>query len=246
MERKRCILIAAALLLSLTIMAQDNRAEIYSAYISNRMDEWKKVIDSMQETVQKDNAYILELINYQYGYVGYCLGFKKQKEAAKYLDLAEKNLTVLEKDGYKIPVCDAYRSAFYGFRISFNRFSAPVNGMKSLNHAKRSIENDMENYFGYIQYGNAYFYMPAAFGGSKKVALENYIKARQIMEKEPAETNKNWNYLSLLVTIGQCYTYLDQPDKAESVYEYILSVEPGFLYVRNELYPGLKKIKNEK
>ena len=87
--------------------------------------------------------------------------------------------------------------------------------------------------------GNAYFYMPPAFGGSKKIAFENFNKARNLMEKDLSLTKRNWNYLSLLVTIAQSHTYLREYEKAKAVYENIMKLEPGFLYVKNDLYPEL-------
>jgi tetratricopeptide (TPR) repeat protein len=240
MERKRNKLIPALLLLLLSArIYADNRSEIYSAYISNRMDDWKNVIDRMEAGGTKNNEFLLELINYQYGYIGYCLGVGRHKEARHYLSLAENNVSILEKGGYKIPVLYAYRSAFYGYRISFNKLSAPVNGAKSLSSAKKSIELDSENYFGYVQIGNAYFYMPQAFGGSKKIAFENYNNARKLMEKDRSLTRGNWNYLSLLVTIAQSHTYLKEYEKAKAEYENIMKLEPGFGYVKDELYPDL-------
>lgn len=238
MERKKYLIMALLLIPVVTLLA-DNKSEIYSAYINNRMDQWKTVIDRMQSAGSKSDETLLELVNYQYGYIGYCLGFKKEKEAESYLGLAEKNITLLEKKDYRTSVLNAYRSAFYGFRIALNKLSAPVNGMKSLNHAKKAIETDANNYFGYVQYGNVKFYMPSSFGGSKQEALEHFSKARKLLEADPLQTRGNWNYLSLLVTIGQSYTYLREFDKAKAMYDEILKMEPGFLYVRNDLYPKL-------
>ncbi|HEX2968096.1 MAG TPA: hypothetical protein VHO46_03245 [Bacteroidales bacterium] len=217
----------------------DNKSDIYSAYVSNRMDLWKNVIDRMEMSGSDNNEFILELVNYQYGYIGYCLGFDREKEAQKYLAAAEKNVARLERAGYKIPVLNAYRSAFYAFRISLSKLSAPINGPKSLNHAKKAVELDSRNYFGYIQLGNACFYMPATFGGSKETAFENFSKARKLMESDPSLIKGDWNYLSLLVTIAQSYTYMGEYEKAKAEYENLLKIEPGFVYVKNDLLPKL-------
>jgi hypothetical protein len=67
------------------------------------------------------------------------------------------------------------------------------------------------------------------------------------MEKDPSLIKNNWNYLSLLVTIAQSYTYLEEYDKAKAEYENILKIEPGFLYVSKGLYPELlSKMKSRK
>jgi tetratricopeptide (TPR) repeat protein len=113
-----------------------------------------------------------------------------------------------------------------------------------LNLPKSSVELDKENYFGYVQQEILGLYA-ISFGGSKKEALEFYLKAREIIEKKPENINKNWNYLSLLVVIGQSYYYLNQYASAKSVYDRILELEPGFLYVKDDLYPRLlKKLEN--
>ena len=50
----------------------------------------------------------------------------------------------------------------------------------------------------------------------------------------------------LLVLVGQTYTYLDDYSSSKLVYENILRQEPGFTYVRDELYPQLLKKMEEK
>lgn len=221
------------------------RSEVYYAYINNRMDKWKSVIDRMNLIENKSDKLLHELVNYQYGYIGYCIGFDKKSEAKKYLALAEKNIGFLEKNNYDLSVINAYKCAFYGFRIGLNKISAPINGFKSLEHGRTALELDKNNYFAWIQYGNIQFYMPAAFGGSKQEGIEYFIKAKELLEKNPDDLVENWNYLSLMVLIGQSYTYIDEPDLAKSVYEDILRLEPDFLYVKDELYPDLLKNMNE-
>ena len=79
---------------------------------------------------------MLELVNYQYGYIGYCLGFDKKDEARNIPECAQKNLNILENNKYYLSVINAYKSAFYGFRIGLNPITAPVNGLKSIDCAK--------------------------------------------------------------------------------------------------------------
>jgi tetratricopeptide (TPR) repeat protein len=69
--------------------------------------------------------------------------------------------------------------------------------------------------------------------------LNYFLKARRILENNPAEIKENWNYMSLLIVVGQTYYYLDDYESAKAVYEEILRLEPGFRYVKDVLYPGL-------
>ena len=241
MERTKYKLIILMLLFCSAGLRAEYRDEIYSAYVNNKMEQWRDVIDRMEALKDKSNEVTLELINYEYGYIGYCMGVNKEDEAKKYFSLAIINIDILEKTGYKISVINAYKSAFYGFRIGFNKLSAPFNGPKSLDYAKKSLEQDRDNYLAYVQYGNAQFYMPAAFGGSKKEAMEYFLKAKAILERNQHDTRGNWNYLNVMTLIGQAYTALEDYNSAKSAYENILRFEPGFTYIRDELYPQLLK-----
>ena len=239
MERtKHKLILVVLLLLTLQIKAT-YRSEVYSAYINNNMDLWRNVIERMNAIPEKDNELLLELVNYQYGYIGYCLGFDKKDEARELLHAAQKNLEILEDRKYSLSIINSYKSAFYGFRIALNPITAPVNGFKALDCARTALKLDPEHYLGYVQLGNSEFFMPSTLGGSKKEALEYFLEAKKLIEKNPESLSDDWNYLSLLIVIGQTYTYLKDYNSAQRVYLDILELEPGFLYVKDDLYPKL-------
>jgi tetratricopeptide (TPR) repeat protein len=205
------------------------------------MDLWRNVIEKMNAIPEKNNELLLELLNYQYGYIGYCLGFDKKDEARELFQAAQKNLEILEDRKYSLSVINSYKSAFYGFRIALNPITAPVNGFKALDCARTALKLDPEHYLGYVQLGNSEFFMPSTLGGSKKEALEYFLEAKKLMEKNPESLSDDWNYLSLLIVIGQTYTYLKDYNSAQRAYQNILELEPGFLYVKDDLYPKLLK-----
>jgi hypothetical protein len=246
MERSKYrIVILILLIMYGSELIASYRSDIYHAYVNNKMDLWKDVIDHMNTVPDKSNEFILELLNYQYGYIGYCVGYDKKNEAKKYIDLAQKNIDLLEKGKFRLSEVNAYNSALCGFRMGLSILAVPHNGFRSMEYARTAMELDSENYLGFVQYGNIQFYMPKSFGGSKKEGIGYYLKAREILEKDPSNLKENWNYLSLLIVIGQSYYYLNDYASAKTVYENILSLEPGFIYVREELYPQLlKKMKS--
>jgi tetratricopeptide (TPR) repeat protein len=241
MERTKYRLIFILFIFLSAEMKASFRSEIYYAYINNKMELWKNVIDRMDAVQNKSHSMLLELVNYQYGYIGYCIGYDKKDEAKKYLDLAIKNIQHLEKEKYHLSTITAYKSAVYSYKLSINNILAPVLGIKSIESARSAVELDKENYFGHVQLGNIQFYIPSSFGGSKKAALEHFLKAKELIEKNPEDVHEDWNYLSLLLIIGQSYYYLKDYASAKNVYEDILRLEPGFIYVKNKLYPGLTK-----
>jgi hypothetical protein len=101
MERQKYIVILILLIFSWVMSKASYKTEIYKAYISNNMNEWKKVMDRMNLETKRDNDFLLELLNYQYGYIGWCIGNKENEQAKKYLSLAEKNIEILEKQSFE-------------------------------------------------------------------------------------------------------------------------------------------------
>ena len=244
MERQKYFIALVLLLFIFTSINASYKSDIYKAYISNNMNVWKKTIDEMNQQKSKSHDFRIELLNYQYGYIAWCIGNKKNEIAQSYIELGETNIRILEKTGHNASLVNSYKSAFYGFRIGINLFKAPFIGPKSVECAKLAMKLDYNNPYGYIQYANSQFYMPSVFGGSKSVALDYYKKAENLMIKNQEIIKEDWNYLSLLSMIAKAYTELNDYENAKAYYEKILKIEPDFLWIKNELYPDLlKKIK---
>lgn len=241
MERKNFSLIVLFLLSSFSLRAADYKTEIYKAYISSNMIEWKRVMDNMNLQKEKNNEFILELINYQYGYIGWCISTKRYDEAEKHIEQAQKNTEILRKSNYKLSMINSYEAALLGFRISMNKFKAPFYGPKSVEHAKTAVLLDANNPYGYLQLGNSEYYMPSTFGGSKTEALEYYLKAITLMESNPSQIKNDWNYLGLLTQVALTYEKLEQYDLALKQYQKILKIEPSYQWVKDDLYPKFLK-----
>ena len=249
MERSKYTLIFILLFFGVTNLRASYKSDIYNAYVWNNMKNWKTLIDQMNSIKNKKNDLILELVNYQYGYVAWCIGNKKSDEAEKYLDLAEKNIELLEKEKYNLSMINAYKAAFYGYRIGLNRFKAPFIGNKSMNCAKLAMQLDANNPFGHVQYANVQYYMPPIFGGSKSDALNHYLKAKELMEKNTEFVSEDWNYISLLTIIGRAYWDLGNLQTAKTYFEKIIKLtkDASYEWVKKEMYPQLlKEIKNKK
>lgn len=240
-KRTSVFILFLASALMLNAQAASYSQDIYSAFVNNKMPEWKSIIDRLENDELTKSGSIMELINYQYGYIGWCLGNEMEDEADTYLDLAWENLEELEERGYMPSMVNAYKSAFYGFGIGLSSWRAPFLGPKSLSSAELSLEQDSMNHFGYLQKGNSLYYMPRVFGGSKTRAIELYVKAQTLMESDSSAITGDWNYLSLLITIAQAYTDIEDYGRAKAYYEKILGIEPAFQWVRDELYPALLK-----
>ncbi len=238
MERKKYLLLIIALALSTLSLGQTSNA-IYDAYRESDMNAWKGIIDDMEKIPGESDPFFLQLINYQYGYIAWCIGTDKKEEAEKYLDLAKRHLDTLEKGGYSPADVYAYRAAFTGYEIAISPYKAPFLGPESLQYARQAINADPSNPAGYVQFGNIMNYMPRMFGGSKKKALYYYYKALEIMERNGDE--QDWNYLNLLGSIIKAHIETRNYVDAEKYCIKSLEIEPGFGWVKNDLYPSTLK-----
>lgn len=240
-------LLAALFILIIPVTAKSSVSgdsdAIYKAYISNNMPGWKKTMDAMSKKNSNDSEFLLQLLDYHYGYIAYCLGVDLNDEASGYLKQAWKIVEKLESSDYKPASIQAYKSALYGFEIGLGPYLAPFYGPKSMSAAQKATEKDPGNPLGFIQLGNMQFYMPPAFGGSKQEAIAYFNKAMLMLENQGLTTG-NWQYLSLLATLGQAYCKVGLKQEAIMTYEKALQFEPEFLYVKNILLPACKKSTN--
>ena len=241
MERKKYLFLIVSSLCPFFSFGQHSDA-IYKAYIRGDMDQWKYSIESLENIRNKTNKEKLELINYQYGYIAWCIDQGQINEAEKYLAKAERLINFLEEETYSLSTVYAYKAAFIGFRIGISPYKAPFIGTQSLAYAKKSVTLDATNPFAYIQLGNIAYYTPKIFGGSKFEAMQQYKIALQLMEKNTSSMHQNWNYLNLLVILIHAHIDAGQYTKAKEYCIKALRIEPEFDWVKNNLYPEILKL----
>jgi tetratricopeptide (TPR) repeat protein len=217
------------------------RQKLYQAYISGEMEGWKTAMDNMEKQKKNEPGFLLDLINYQYGYVAWCLGNKNHNEAKHYLSLLDKNLEKLKSLSGESAEYHAYTAAAYGFKIGLSTWRAPFFGPKSMNHAELALEKNPRSFQANMEMGNVWNHMPAMFGGSDEKALVYYSKALEIMESKPEEIKRhNWMYLNLLTLVGQMQKEKGDAESARKYFEQALKIEPNFVWVKEELLPSLK------
>jgi tetratricopeptide (TPR) repeat protein len=237
-KTKYFIIIILLFSFNFSILAS-NKSDIYNAYINSNLVKWKKIIDEMESQKGDNKDFILELLNYQYGYIAWHVGNKKYDEAEKYIEIGERNIQILEKANYKPSSVNSYKAAFYGFKTGIYKIKAPFIGPKGIECAKTAIRLDSNNPYGYIQMGNADYYMPSIFGGSKSKAIELYEKALKLMEQDKEQIKGDWNYLNLLTMIALAYQELKYFRTSKVYFDKIVQIEPNYKWVKEDLYPKL-------
>src|SRR5574344_2811243 len=104
-------------IMSLYSYSSEDKKTIYNSYISDNMAAWKKTIDNMHFETKKDNQRELELLNYEYGYIGWCIGNKRSKDAKQYINRSQARMSKLKKVKANIPILHDYKYAYYGVKI---------------------------------------------------------------------------------------------------------------------------------
>lgn len=234
-KKLKYLLLIIFSLLSIISHSQ-NKKRIYDCYVNDDMKEWKSIIDDMQKMSNKNNDFLLELINYQIGYTGWCVGTERYDEAEPYIDIILSNLEILRDANYKPSYVKAYQGAIDGLRIGVNSFLAIFLGPKVVSNAKEAIELDSINPNAFILLGNSKYYVWVMLGGSKDEAIEYYHKAEQIFEDRKL-THQSWTYLSLLTVIAKAYVQMEQYDNADKYYRKIIDFEPNYSWIKEEVYP---------
>jgi tetratricopeptide (TPR) repeat protein len=221
--------------------AQSNKSIIYNAFVSGNMQKWKNTMDNMAQDKQLSNEQQLELIGYYYGYIGYNLGVKNEKNAQVYIDKGEDIINKLFNNNFLIADVYAYKGAFVGFKIAISPYKAPFIGKSSIDNVKKAIAIDPNNIQANIERANVLYYSPSAFGGNKTEAKLFYTKAINLFEKDTALKAQNWLYLSLLTNVATIYTEEKNYKEAKHIYDKILKIEPNYQYVKEKLLPDLLK-----
>lgn len=239
MERTKYLLIILTVFLSFNALGQNNKA-IYQAYISGDMGKWKHTMDSIAATRPNTNPGKLELVNYQYGYIGWCIENHKTSEAKSYMEKLEQLIGFLEQQKYELSKLYAYRAALIGYQIGIAPYKAPFIGSESLAYAKQSLHTDSLNSLGHNQLGNIAYHTPKLLGGSKQKALQHYLKALKIWESQKQDIKHNWNYLNLIATIIKTYFELGQYEQAKKYCTKALKIEPKFDWVKNKMCPEIQ------
>ena len=239
---KYCLTLCLLLSL-LAVNAQDYRPAIYQAYMTEKMDSWKGLMDQMEQEFSQtsDPALLYDLLEAEYGYTGWLVSVKRKKEAEELLKSAERHMALLSELGLDNARVYSLKGAFYGFQIMLEPTRAPKLGRLSMEANEKALNLDPEEPQVWLERANMDYYRPVVFGGSKRRAVPSYEKAVELFELSPGRTRENWVYMNCLAGLGIAYENTRKFSEAGKVYRKILELEPSFKWVKEELYPKFQE-----
>lgn len=208
--------------------AQYSNHQLYEAYLTRDMRIWQQYIvsanwDSLKVEEKK------QLVNYEYGFTAYILG-QDQEEARKHISLFEQHLNALK---HQLPQAQyyAYLSSVYTYKLGLDKKHLMKYASGIFDNIKRAMELDDEDPLVLSMQGNVEFYSPF---GSKKKALEYYLKADSIYHQMP-NTAELWNVRAVQMTIVQCLAKMNRAEDAKQQCMQFLEEEPDCVIFQNLL-----------
>ena len=210
----------------------------YNAFVSGNMEQWRQDMTVLQrQAASNDMDLQYELLIAEYGYIAWSIGTKHKQETRLFLPGALDRLERLYENNPGNSEILALKGAFLGFEMSGALYKAPFLGPRSANYIRAAVKQDSLSPYGWIQAGNAKYYMPSAFGGSKETAIQYYETAAKNFRLMRQNNPYNWRYLNLLIQMAKVYEELGELKKARNIFEEILFEAPVFPWVHDTLYP---------
>ena len=217
--------------------------KFYKAYVSGEMSRWPGYIDQLEDIYTKHPSpnLLYDIVKAYYGYIAYAIGLEEDRTARDYLSQGEPYLDKLtQMDGY-LAEAKAFKGAFIAFEIGMNTSKAVFLGPRSMRYINQALELEPDNVHALLEKGNAEYHMPRVFGGSYEKATHYFQKAVQILEHNSTNLSCNWFYMNALAWLAQSYEKAGFTHRADKTYKRILSLEPDFSWVAEELYPEFKQ-----
>ncbi|MFP4555825.1 MAG: tetratricopeptide repeat protein [Bacteroidales bacterium] len=223
---------------------KDYSEKLYQSYMTGDMDVWVAVINELEQSYRNDrnSNTLFNLIQTQYGYIGYLIGAEQKRAARDYLKKAEDNTDKLLQKKTDNADAIAIKAALLAYNIALAPYKAPFLGPKSMNLIDEALAIDNNSVQALLEKGNATHYAPSMFGGDPIQAIKYYSKALSQMEMASNEQQpKTWLYINTLTQIAMAQEKANLTQDALGTYNRILSIAPEFKWVKDELLPDLKK-----
>ena len=211
--------------------------DLYQAYLAGDMQQWGTYLAETDTRHQFSVDELATIANYEYGYIAWCLDEKRFDEAKHRLQQFEHRINSLDSLHYSPSMIAVFRSSVCAYSLSLYKRDLMKTMKAAIAYTDKSVELDPSNPIALTLKGNVQFYTPAMFGGSKKDALDVFLKAEKLM-RETGMTDC-WNYRALQLCIAQCYEKVESKQAAIRYCEQILREVPNFAYVRHVYLPKL-------
>ena len=231
----------------LNLEAQNNKLiqleeKAYTAYINSSIFMWKQLAKEADNFLNSENITLenkISAIKLKYGLLYNCLSNKDQETYDNYLDKTLEQIELLLKENPGSSDLHAITAGIMSIQMGFSPMKGMTLGSQSGIHIGKAISLDSLNAAAWKQHASSKYFTPKMFGGDIQEAIKSYEFTISLFEK--SNQTKDWMYLDALAWLGVAYEKTGQKEKAKTIYEKALEIEPGFTWIKNNLLPALLK-----
>ena len=222
----------------------DIKKKLYNAYIIGNNSLWYELMSELEESYKKtNNIFILhELAKSQYGYIGMLIDRGEFEQAKPVLPKAEKNINKLLEYNENWTDVHGLKAGIYGFKIILYPNQVILNGPKGKSYLNKASSQKELTPSVIVEMANYKYHTPSILGGNIDDAIEYYQYAIKLFELT-GQDKKNWQYINTLVWLAISYDKNRETTQAKRTLDKLLTLEPNFDWVKNNLYP--KILQNE-
>lgn len=195
-------------------------------------------------SVDSENPYVIYYkAMCEYRFLEFSLDPDKSDLFDEYIDLAEEHADLLLENEELASEANVLLSAITIMKIANNSTLGMTHSGLVYQYAEDAIELDDKNPRPYIFLASMLYNTPEMFGGDALESLNMSQTALHLFENHTYENplHPDWGKLDVLAWLGQAYNRLGEIEKAKTIYEQALEMEPEFAWVKYALMPQLQQ-----
>jgi tetratricopeptide (TPR) repeat protein len=201
------------------------------AFISQKMGTFNIYIKQLDDELAKKYSADLQFkrMKVTHFYIAYLFAHDGDSdEIERQITALEKDLIALEQSSFYAQKCLGFRAAFSAYEALQSPLTAIYYLPKSFSLAKDAIKSQPTSPYSWAEYGNLEYCYSLYFGGDYKEAINAFAKAITIFEKQGLANPCNWYYINTLLFLAKSYEDNKQLAEANTVYDKMLRLTPGF------------------
>lgn len=220
------------------------KEKLYSAYITGNTSLWLDVIVQLENSYKtsKNIFSLFELTKSQYGYMGFLIDRKEYEKAKGILPKAEQNIQTLLNYNPDWADVHGLKAGIFGFKIILFPTQVIFNGPKGKDYLEKASSFNEISPSIIVEMANYKYHTPSILGGDIDLAIQYYQYAIKLFELT-GQVENNWQYINTMVWLAISLDKKGESIEAKEILQKILALEPGFDWVKNDLYP--KILRNE-
>lgn len=201
------------------------------SFINQNMNEWNKFVDELTIEINKTHSEDLQFkrMIVRHLYLAYLLFNTPNSEQVDIqLEGLSKDIEDLTKSTKYGKICLAFKSPYLAYAALNNPVTAVYRLPMSFSAAKTAIAEAENSPYSWSEYGNLQYCYALFIGGNYEDAITSFQKAIQLFEAKSQDNKCNWYYINTLLFLAKSYEDNKQNDKANQVYDKILSIRPDY------------------